>query len=648
MINWKEKIHKIVSGLLAGVMISAATLGTCYAAPVTTASTIDETKKGQITIIKTVDATGTSLAANGLLGDYAANTPVEGIEFRYQKVADIENYNSAGVIGTYYTNVNTAFQTELTNNGVTLKADKTVGTKKYYKAETLMKALDSLNQDQTVTEQYILKNGSLMGKTDSNGKIVCGSLSLGLYLIVETDVSNARISDGYLTGDDTYTKTTVNGIGSASTDMSKVLLDGTGGNLYASSTDRGRVSISSKVTPYFISVPMTNTAAVDGHAPGTVWLYDIVSYPKNTVNDITKKIIDEDDNDTLRDYEDYEIGQEIHQVIFAGTSALREGKKHEKFVIKDTMTEGITFLRISGITYGKRSKSPVKASEFSGYTAFKSTDYQIRSDAHSFEVTFTSAGLAKLDALKEDTLVVVKFDSVLNEKAKIGTARQNMNQPGLIWKNSHEAEEEVRGNKIYVFTYEIDIAKNGLTDPTKAGFHVYRTKDGKAVGEPMKFIKESAGVYHVLNTDSDDVSKAIKVINPNQSGKIYVKGVDSERYQIVEVQTEKGMNLLKSSFDVILTAPGKGTASLINPVETTHRNGTVTAKAETKNGASVLSANLTASSGKVSVAVENYEGISLHAGGKGTMMFYLLSGFLLLSAGLIISLGKKHNKRIER
>ena len=646
MKKWNHRIRRFICGLMTGVMLFGSGL-IVNAAPSNTPATIDENEKGQITIIKTVDASGTEIAANGLLGDYAANVPIEGIDFMYQKIADIENYNSNGVIGTYYTNVDTRFLEELSKENITLAADRTVGTKKYYKAQTLETALAALNRNQSETEQYILKNGKAMGKTDANGKIVCSNLSLGLYLIVETDVSSARISNGYLTGDDTYLKVVKNGIGSASTDMTKVLADGQDGNLYADSTDRGRISISSKVTPYFISVPMTNTAEVDGHAPGTVWLYDIVSYPKNTVTDITKKIVDEDDGDTLRDYEDYEIGQTIHQVIFAGASALREGKKHEKFVIKDDMTDGLTFVQITGLTYGKRTKDPVRKSDFAGYTALSSSDYRVKSDEHSFIITLTETGLMKLDKLKEDSLVVVSFDAVLNDKAKIGTERQNMNQPGLIWKNSFESEEEVKGNKVYVFTYEIDVTKSGLADPTKAGFQVYRTSAGNRTGSPMQFIKDAEGEYHVFNSKSDSANSVVKVIHPNKSGKIYVKGVDSDQYQIVEVQTEKGMNLLKSYFDIILTAPEKGTASLQNPVETTHRDGTVKGVLAVKNGSDKITSNLNVQKGKVNVSVENYEGVTLHAGGSGVFFYYAAAVLLLGIAAYVTVYASKNNKRIE-
>ena len=661
-------MKKIFNKILAGIASAAIVFGlvspiTTYAAdPKTTIETINENETGSITLIKLSTPTSEFLEAHGLESDTTPikSVPIQGVQFKALKIADISTYLFNGEIGTYYTNINSNFASLLSTNNIAMAFDKqdTENNKKYYKATTIEAALKTLNNRQLNVETLVNTYGTAFTNTNGLGKTTLSNLPLGLYLIAETDVSNAAVNNSWLTGDDTYLK--LLNLQSQNTDPSQVLADGPDGDIY-NNTDATKVTISSKTVPYLVSVPTTNTAKIGNHEPGTVWQYDIVSYPKNRVTSITKMIIDQDDNKTLRTYEDYEIGDTIHQVIFADVSALEPGKKHEKFIMSDTMSESLTYSKVVSVKYGTRTVNPTTTDDFSNYTALvANVDYTITvptATSNKFSITFTQTGLAKLDAINDNYLVVVSFDVILNNKAKIGTERQNMNQPDLVWQNTHEEECKIVGNKIYVFTYGLDITKEGLDDPTKATFRFNRiNENGQPDGVDIQVVKESEGIYHLYDNSLDDPTKIVTRLNPNSQGKVYVKGVDSEEYCCVEVATESGKNLLKGSFDFVLTAPNKGRSTLANPVDPandTHRDGTVTAVATTIDHTiktDAMSVDLQTENGIVYITLINNDVVSLTTGGSGTYIYYIIAGAVVLvgvGAAIFVKKRKKDDSSEE-
>lgn len=681
----KKVLSTIVAALLVGSVL--APTAAFADAPTTTSSVIDDTKKGSIKLVKYADPDANWVEAHGLDSDALPDAlPIMGIEFTQYKVADISTYMSTdaegnGEIGTYYTNLTSAFTDLLTAKEITLTPDRVDGDKKYYTAATLQTALTNVNKKgQADVEQIVLDNGTKFDATDANGATSQTDLALGLYLIAETDTQNAKVANNWLTGDDTYAH--MAGLESQNTDMTKVLPYGNDGDVFADGVDATSCTIYSKTCPYLISIPTTNTAEIeDGNAKypaGTVWMYDVVSYPKNSITDVTKMIVDQDDEKTLRTYEDYEIGDTIHQVLITGIQGLREEKKHEFYKISDTMTKSLDFSKLVSVKYGKRTKAPETTDDFADFTAFDAADYTltVTDDNHAFSVDFTEVGLAKLDEVIDgDYIIVVSFDAILNKDAEIGpkayddvndngeyddgdVAHQNMNRPTLEFGNTGESRYKVSGNKVYVFTYKIDVTKDGLDDLKQATFTVQRAtkkidadatktnnEDGDLIpdGTDLKLIKEEDGVYHLFDNSRDKEADIVTRINPDENGKLYVKGVDSEQYVIVEVATEPGKNLLTHAFELVITAPDKGDASLAAPNNGSHRDGTVTAEAVTADSAGSITKRipLMTEDGIVFITIHNNDVVSLHTGGSGTYWFYIASALMLLGVGAGVIIYKK-------
>ena len=691
----KLNIRRVATGLGAGVMtlsmavpaMAADTAQTSTGAVTVngvrlTPSTIDTSLKGSLTLYKILDETGKFVQADGLKKNDTF-TPVSGAVFSYWKIADIETLADSDAVGVYYTNIPDALTQYLQTKGITLKADKTANNKSYYKTSTMEALVNSMNAAQYDVENLVKTNGKAMNATDANGETTVSDLALGLYLVAETDNTNAHVAGNATTGDDAVggesdkSQTIYSQDGKSSSDVKQNQSGTADGSMddigetgkqddkgTSKSIDSTNVTIASNATPYLVSIPTTNVSKIGSYEAGTAWIYDVTTYPKNSSTSVTKKVVDPDDGDTLRDQEDYEIGDTLHQVITTKATPLRkwqtgeitssanvgkdatvgEAKKHTVYSIHDTMTEGLTFTKVTSVVVTDVVANATKKSELTAgknsRTLTVNTDYKVTADAdnHGFTVDFTDAGLAKLDELKGDSNVNVYFDSIINSAAKVGTESANTNTPTLTWQNTNEEKEKVTGNKIKVYTYGVKLKKSGLTDYSKVKFEVYdQVEDGNGNGNAVKlsFVKESAGIYHIFDNANDKKADAVTSVTPDKDGNLYLKGVDSETYTVREIETQDGYNLLKSTFDITLKAPDPD------------RDGTLlSGTISTQDGKSTGLTIDTNNKGVVDLTVDNYKTLTLHTGGSGTTMLYVGGAALLAGAGIVVMATRRKKKAV--
>lgn len=134
--------------------------------------------------------------------------------------------------------------------------------------------------------------------------------------------------------------------------------------------------IDTPCSPFLVGLPQTNLADIskDGtvYKAGTVWQYDLNVYPKNNMTSITKKVV-ADDGDTLTERQDYHIGQNIHQVIYADSpvtmftksnGTANEARRNKEYKVSDTMSKGLTFQRVTRVALRGRIANPTKLSDF--------------------------------------------------------------------------------------------------------------------------------------------------------------------------------------------------------------------------------------------------------------------------------------------
>lgn len=751
------KLRKIAAVLATGVITASTIVAPLVSAAEVRKSyyTIDyETydNKGTITLYKLIENDGLNKVGDGYehAEDNArtkskgetdtAGQPLDNVEFTYLKIADFisvngrENNKSGGnyvsgsysdtsQVGIYFNNIDAGFKSRAKIAGCDMddSANKTVIEDNVYyttvQMEAALRAINAYagnpgstpesgetgetNLNKYLSDLYPSKSTPSVysatqgySKTDSNGRIKFGTesagLSLGLYLIGETDIS---AHDG---------------------------IDASG-KRYEQSKNPEAPVIESLASPFLVSLPMTNIAKEDGHEAGEVWLYDITVYPKDSQTSIYKRIVDVDEKGdrTLRLSEDYQIGDVIEQVIYSDAPKLQStpaatgsgtlpNVTHKKYVITDTMTNSLTFDKVTKVTYGPKVANPKFDTDFSAFqTMTANTDYTVTpsADLHSFKVTLTDAGLAKLDAAPSFYQVAVWFESTLNNEAKIGTVPVNENYPTLNWRNSNGVEHEIKGNHTKVYTYELDLTKKGLNDSSLSTFTVVRhdTVKNKTVDKTdaavtsvtdnardsiytaenlcngqveyndvdVEFIKESDGVYHVFDRNSNathydvDASKATKLLIPaaGENGKLIIKGLDSQRYTFTEIKTEgkyyggtqpgnsdteaiNAMNdiannhardLLKTTFDVIFRAPDPVRDGNLLP--NSGNPGTYGAAVKTPD--INTETKLSHADGIAKITVNNYKTITLRTGGAGRTIIYVTGAALLTLLMAIVIFRKK-------
>ena len=677
------KMNKIAAMSLAALMTLGAALPA--AAPVLADydAEIDTSRTGSVTLHKIIENDGKNKQADGHPDASLRNTPLDQIEFSYMKIADwlmeADDLGARSTTGLYFTNLDpgifgeggvakkaginvtvtpTVFSHEVTPGSAEDLADGVSDGHKKTTAYTTKAIEDAWSAilaapgdgssytGETALRDYIKAHGTAMpAKTDAAGKTSVSGLELGLYGFGETDITahdgiNPQTNQAY--------------------------------EVEQGDANPENPIVESPAKPFLVSFPMTNVSDIqDGNVTyraGTVWEYDFHVYPKDQTTTIIKRIIDPDEDAAgakLRTNEDYQIGEVIEQVILADAPALQKdyvlgpaeqnknatvqpAVTHKTYRISDEMTEGYHFKAVTKVALGaKREQVPATAAYFgegfadlaecsyetSGAPRPTTGDYYVtgRDGEHAFSVTFTEAGLQKLDALTVDSQVAVFFRADLDSRAKIGTddhymKKGNMNKPTLEWRNSNTLERSVEGNRVYVYTYELDITKTGLTDLTKATFVVSR-KDSDTVSVPLQFIKETEGVYHIFDANGADqnVPSAVRLseIHPDAAGKLNIKGFDSKTYTFKETATQGGFDLLKETFDVSFQEDEE------------NRDGELTRAVLTVDGASDdldIEKGAGGNGGLVRVTIENHKTVTLRTGGAGrwTVIGAGSAGFLTL------------------
>ena len=183
--------------------------------------------------------------------------------------------------------------------------------------------------------------------------------------------------------------------------------------------------------------------------------------------------------------------------------------------------------------------------------------------------------------------------------------------------------------KQQVHYYKFSIHKTGLDDPTKATFEI--TKNDKLV----KFIKdkEKDGVYYiVIVADNDTTTEYVTTLNPNSNGDLEMYGFDASEYILTETKTEQGKSLLRDRFRLTFKSS--------NDEDTDNY---LLEKVIIKDGTDKILEAIPIDTNEVKVQIDNNSTITLHTGGNGTSMYYIISLLLLFGVCIIVFKKRKTN-----
>ncbi len=637
----KNKFMKIASLCLAlvlcfgsAVSVSAAEVGDAV---------IDETQKGSLTIYK-YDLTdseedgvwdssyvSTGVADQDGVNEVMKNYALKGVEFSYLKVADIvQHTGETNRVEALYALDQVKSADFLKALGLENGAQRYTGgdalgvAKYYYQSDVLISALSAaLTTNSTVVknalERYAAANGAAaMPLTDTYGKTKAENLDLGLYLIVETRVPE---------------------------------------------------NVVSTTEPFLISLPMTavnGTNAADG---GTRWIYDVTVYPKNQTGEPTlMKTLRESKANTGKNNGTSTItdgfahtgtasgGDTVEYQILSTLPAITSESTYlSSYSFIDTLSQGLTYTKgnvaLEFFTDSSCTDSVAKWLETDGKFT---VSYATSESGETMTITMTKIGLEEINSAKtvyteasmvnsgySDQTLRITYTAKLDSDDSVAYGDDsNPNQVTLTWKRTSADSVGTLKDDCHLYTYGIDLTKkfsDSKGDFSKVEFVLHNDTDNYFVQAKLD---ESDGIYYVTAhvADEKDATYFIPVTSGSTPGKVIVKGLEDDTYQITEVRTDSGYTLLKEDIQVVISQTESETLC--------GNHHLLTASAKVDGNAVTMLADNGSANAEAPLTVVNTRGFDLpETGDNGTMMF-TVAGILLMAgaAGMIfLSLRKKQH-----
>ena len=315
---------------------------------------------------------------------------------------------------------------------------------------------------------------------------------------------------------------------------------------------------------------------------------NVVMEEKNEVP-TNVKTVEEDSTGNYGEKNDADIGQTVN---FKSTITAQAGA--ENYVFHDTMSAGLTYTGVTGITLNG--------------TAVDASNYTVTApaaDGDTFDVTFTQAFC---DTLKANDQIVISYTATLNENAVIA-GEGNPNTSKVSYGDSSNTKY-TPDSQTKTYTWDVDVLKytmNGETEKGLAGatFTLSKNADGS---NPIALVSEGNNVYRVAKTGE---TGTVTAITTDATGKFTIKGLDADTYYLTETAAPAGYNKLAGPVTIVIG-----------------ENGVVNGTTEAPQGVD-------------EVKVLNQSGTELPStGGMGTTIFYVIGAALVIGA-IVVLIAKK-------
>ncbi len=574
-----------------GAMAMAAAMATSLMVSVSAApeDIIDTSKTGSLTIHK-YDITAATEAGinvedkgyqNNGEADAAAeaelaNYAIQGVEFTYVKVGDINTSSESGTVKLLYD-----IPDELE---AVLSLEDTRGDN-HYTSDELNEALADLMTDNTAGKDALFdyfeatSGKTAMELTDETGATSATEMAQGLYLIVETKVP---------------------------------------------------ANVHTTTDPFFVSLPMTDE-------DGDEWFYDVSVYPKNQseTEQVDKLVKQHDDTDA--DYQDIATGSIGDQMDYTFVTKLPkitdQATYLNLFQFADTIEAGLTYNKDFTIyIYGSRedAEANATASALATWEQGQGNFTVSYSDGDkAATIALTEAGLVEINPQYSEKYLVVSYSCVINDSAVLGD-ESNPNDVTLSYSRTNTADVETVSDSAKVYSYGINLEKtfNGKEGNAQNVQFVLRNQTN---GHYITAATASDGVYNVTdNNKSSDEANATK-FSPNADGILVINGLEADTYVLTEIQTDTGFSLLKEPMTIVINQ----TQDEIIPSSNTLYDSTDSAtdvvvnagdraSATVDGNATAMSSDDASNNAYVDMVVVNTSTFTLpQTGGYGTLIFTL-------------------------
>lgn len=570
---------------------------------------IDKNKTGSITIHK-YDITAAEAAGEYILGQYRANGEpddrveqrledyaVQGVQFMYLKVGDIEQYARTAADGgevclvyeipdklRQILQMDTASAADMQAEGVSQPCDKT-GVYHYTGTQIADALKEVLTKDGTAArntlEEYLysygaqdqdgddaVNNGAVnMPETDKNGVTMAENLPLGLYLIVETKVPE---------------------------------------------------QVTDTVSPWFVSLPFTNTAddgensgedgTDDGENGGKRWLYDMVCYPKNqSGNPTLDKSVRNEDGAAKTDNEQTEGnkgdgsdsgaaygdtatasgGDVLDYILVSRLPHISSRSTYlSEYTFTDQLSKGLTYNNDVKIALYKNAAdagtnntqnaieiwTPETGQNGQAYVDVEVTGPSAdgKNEGTRMVIRMTEEGLKRINGTVRsfvdaqngqqwtendgcsDYYMVVYYTATVNTDATVTLGDEgNVNDVQLLWSRTNNTCSNSLQDRNYVYVYGIDLTKtfsDNKGDSSRVQFQLYNETDNCHVVAA----KAEDGLYYVTGATTDKEEATVFV--PAANGRLFVNNLEADAYQLTETATDDGYTLLRDPVKIDITA----------------------------------------------------------------------------------------------
>ena len=318
----------------------------------------------------------------------------------------------------------------------------------------------------------------------------------------------------------------------------------------------------------------------------------VVMQEKNEVP-TNEKTVEEDSTSSYGEKNDANIGQTVN---FQSTITAQAGA--ENYVFHDTMSAGLTYTGVTGITL---DGTTVDASNY--------TVTAPAADGDTFDVTFTQAFC---DTLTANARIVISYTATLNENAVIA-GPGNLNTSKLSYGDSNNTKY-TPDSQTKTYTWDVDVFKykmDGQTETALASavFTLSKNSDGSNPIALVSVVSEGKNLYRVAKSGE---TGTVTEITTDATGKFTIEGLDSDTYYLTETAAPAGYNKLAGPVTIVI---GK--------------NGVVSGTTENPQGVDV-------------VKVLNQSGTELPStGGMGTTVFYVVGGILVVGAVVLLVARKR-------
>ena len=597
-------------------------------------ATIDYGRTASLTITKydLTAATQAGVSTGGLVSTGKGNPEAEtmlqdytlgGVEFTYLRLGGIDMYSDQDATNATV-QVIYGVDNEDVRDTLGLTSEDVVkmeGGIPWYTSDTLIDALEeqfTANRRATkdALEAEANQSGTAMSLTDDiAGTTSVDGLELGLYLVVETEVPE---------------------------------------------------NVTSTVNPWLVSLPMTDTETGDG------WFYDVTVYPKNETGNPTleKEVADlahgvsfSGDIDALG-YQDVATGSTGDVMGYRYLSTLpsitSSATQLTQYRFEDKLSPGLEYnqndvmvcwyesyeeaqkdytiaMPDTPATQGTNAAEIWECNEYGVGTYFDVT-YDILDDGSTtMTLQFNEAGLERINTPVDNSQQEGRYSDwtcVVYYTAKINSTEDmilgdegNPNTVTLTWERTSQDYIDTLTDEAKVYSYGIHLTKKfsaGGTNFDAVQFIAQNVTNATGNYYVVAEANPEKGVYYATGTTTN-VDEATRM-TPDETGHLYLYGLEEDTYQLTETQTDSDYNLLEDVISVNIDT--KYTPGV--------QVGTLTATATVDGYSATMESMEDSGNALVPLTVLNTRNFDMpKTGGTGTMVTTVVG---IILAGILLAL----------